>query len=306
MSGEQEYGTKARLLRIMLAIMASPNIYTKKRLSEIYTVSEDTIKHDIGALRQAGFVLESDTNHRYYFKEEKPFRQLKDLLHFSDEDQDLLSQAIDQIAAHSKRGDRLKKKLSSLYDYKRLGHAYLRKPYLSKVDTLLEAKANKQVVVLEEYRSSNSNNIEDRTVEPFHVSPAEDVLQAFDLDKKAIRHFRISRFVRVRKTGQGWQHEGHHNIMRTDPFRIVSNDQVPVHLRLGIGAYNELLERFPLSRSYLLETDEEEVFDFQCNVNSQFIGLTNFVLGNYHLHIEVVSPDQLIDHLHAELKKIKF
>ncbi len=306
MSKENEYGTKERLLRIMLAIMDRPGSYTKKRLAEIYGVSEDTIKHDINAFRNAGFLLEPDERHRYAFKQEKPFRQLKNLLHFSEEDQFLLSQVIDQISTHNKRGERLKQKLASLYDYKRLGHAYLRKPYLTIVDTLLAAKENKRVVVLKDYRSSNSNRIEDRRVEPFHISPAEDMLQAFDIVKKGIRHFRISRFTRVKPTTENWQYEGHHNIMRTDPFRIVSNDQVPIHLRLGIGAYNELLERFPLTKSYLLETESEDLFDFQCDVNSQFIGLTNFVLGCYHLHVEVISPDQLIDHLNIELKKIKF
>jgi len=306
MSKETEYGTKVRLLRIMQAVMESPARYTKKRLAEMFGVSEDTIKHDFNAFKNAGFVIEPDNNYRYRFLEEKPFKQLKDLLHFSVEDQVLLSQAIDQIATHSKRGERLKKKLSSLYDYKRLGHAYLRKPYLSKVDTLLEAKEEKKVALLKDYRSSNSNRIRDRHVEPFHISPSEDLLQAFDLDEKAIRHFRISRFTRVKKTDQDWQFEGHHNIMRTDPFRIVSNDQIPVHLRIGIGAYNELVERYPISRSYILESETEELYDFQSNVNRKFIGLTNFILGNYHLSIEVVSPDELVDHLNMELKRIKF
>jgi predicted DNA-binding transcriptional regulator YafY len=34
-------------------------------------------------------------------------------------------------------------------------------------------------------------------VEPFQVSVKEDILHAFEVEKKAIRHFRISRIERV-------------------------------------------------------------------------------------------------------------
>ncbi len=306
MTKEHEYGTKVRLLRVMLAIMDRPNFYTKNHLAEIYGVSADTIKNDFLALRSAGFILKHDTKYRYFFEVEKPFKQLKDLLHFSKEDQFLLMRAIDQIAPHEKRAKRLKQKLASLYDFKRLGHAYLRTPYLSKVDLLNEAKAKELQIVLIDYRSSNSNVVTDRLVEPFHISPPEDTLQALDADKKELRHFRISRIRKVRLTEMPWLYKGHHNIMRTDPFRIVDNNQLQVHLQLTLGAYNELIERFPLTLSYIQEAAIDEVYDFQCMVNHRFLGLSNFIFGNYHRGIEVLEPDSLIEHLNNEIKKMKF
>lgn len=302
---EEAYGTKLRLLRILIALVEQPRVYTKKRLIEIYNATEDKIKHDFNAFRAAGLLLDYDGRYRYYFKENKPLKQLRQLLHFTEEDQLLLAQAIDQVSPHTKRGEALKKKLASLYDYHRLGHAYLRKPYLSKVDLLMQAKAEKWVVVLENYRSSNSNNIEDRLVEPFHISPPDDTLQAYDVKKKKLRHFRISRIRRVKLTEEEWSHENSHNIIRTDPFRIVDNDQVMVHLKLRVGAYNELVERFPQTKSYLLEMESEDCYDFQCLVNHNFIGLTNFILGYHHQLIEVVEPEALRAHLRAEVEKMK-
>ncbi|MBK8428067.1 MAG: hypothetical protein IPL27_19820 [Lewinellaceae bacterium] len=99
----------------------------------------------------------------------------------------------------------------------------------------------------------------------------------------------------MRILDQPWRFEGHHNIQRTDCFRIVNNDQVNVHLRLSVGACNELVERYPLTKSYILETSDPHYFDFQCSVNSQFFGLSNFILGFYHLDIEVIAPDSLRD-----------
>lgn len=306
MAKEHEYGYKVRLLRIMRAIMDRPKGYTKKKLAELYGVNEDTIKNDFEALKSAGFLLEYDEKYRYYFIEEKPYKQLKDLLHFSEEDQLLLEQAIDQIAIHDIRGERLKKKLSSLYDFQRLGHAYLRKPYLNKVDLLMEAKETEVQIVLEDYHSSNSNQVTDRLVEPFHVSPPEDTLQAFDVDKRGIRHFRISRIRKVKPTENKWEFKGNHNIMRTDPFRIVDNNQKMVHLRMKVGAYNELIERFPLTKSYIQESPTEELYDFQCMVNHRFLGLANFIMGNYHHLVDVIAPDELVQHLKEEIEKLKF
>lgn len=301
-----EYGTKMRLLRVLLAIVEHPGYYTKARLSDLLDTSKDTIGNYFDDFRNAGLLLEYDSKYRYSFIENKPYKQFKDLLLFSEEDQLILMEAIDQVNPHSKRGQKLKKKLTSLYDYHRLGHSYLRKPYLDKVDNLLDAKDNKKQVVLVDYRSSNSNNISNRLVEPFHVSPAEDTLQAFDVNKKALRHYRMSRIKRVKLTEENWAFEGHHNIIRTDPFRIVDDHQVAVHLRIRIGAYNELIERFPATKRYMEETEEEEIYDFQCDVNHQFLGLSNFILGFYHQLVEVVHPESLKEHLRREIERMEF
>ncbi len=301
-----EFGTKLRLLRILIAILENPKRYTKAKLAERYQCTESTIKRDFETLRNVGFVLQHDERYRYYFVVDKPLKQLKELLHFSEEDQAILYQAIDSLGIHDKKQDRLKKKLAALYDFRRLGHAYLRKPYLSKVDTLMQAKMEKRQVVLVDYRSSNSNTTSDRLIEPFHVSPPDDTLQAYDLDKKELRHFRISRVKRVILQEAAWVREKHHVIKRTDPFRIVDNNQVPVHLRIKVGAYNELIERFPLTKAYLEETAENEVYDFQCMVNHKFLGLTNFILGFHHQFVEVLEPDGLLEHLRKQIEKMEF
>ncbi len=302
---EIEFGPRARILLLLRAIADQPGRYTKKELAARYGVSDDTISGDFEIMANAGFVLERDQKGRYQFVVEKPYKKLQDLLHFSKEDQILLHQAIDQIPTTTERQEQLKAKLSSLYDFRQLGHAYLRKPYLGKVDLLLQAQAEKKQVLLEGYRSSNSSIISDRNVEAFHIAPSEDMLHAFDLDKRVVRHFRISRFTRVQLLETPWQHEGYHNIMLTDPFRIVGNEQVMVHLRLSVGAYNELTERYPLTKGAIEPTRDPNIYDFQARVNSQFLGLSNFILGFYHLDIEIVAPEALRVHLKHEVERMR-
>jgi predicted DNA-binding transcriptional regulator YafY len=302
----KEFGTKVRLLKVLLAILEQPYRYTKKQLASLFGVDDSVIKADLTAFKDAGFVLEFDEKYRYVFKEEKAMKQLKDLLHFSEEDQLILDQAIDLVGKNqTKKADQLKKKLASLYDYRRLGYAYLRKPYLNKLDLLEEAKNDKKALILKEYRSSNSNIVNDRKVEAFHYNAAEDIIHAFDLEKKELRHFRISRIQRIQILEEKWQFEGHHQIIATDPFRIVDNNQVFVHLRMRVGAYNELLERFPLTEAYIQHDSEEDVFDFQCRVNSRFYGLSNFILGFHHQLVEIVAPESLLEHLRKEIVKME-
>jgi len=303
---EHEYGARARMLRIMMAILERPNAYTKKDLAQRYGFSVDTIKGDFECFENAGLLLEHDSKYRYAFQVTQPYKQLKHLLHFTEEDQYILENAIDNIEPHSPQAKKLKDKLSALYDYHLLGHAYLRKPYLDKVDNLLQAQGEKLQVILVDYPSSNSNQTKDRQVEPFHTSPPDDILHAFDISRKKVRHFRISRIKRVKLLNTPWAYEGHHVIMYTDPFRISSNEQVPVHLKLSVGARNELIERFPMAKRHIEEAAEEDRYDFQCEVNAQFLGITNFILGSYLQGVEVISPDSLKEHLREVMKRMEF
>lgn len=306
MPPDREYGTKLRLLRILRALIDHPFGYTKRQLADSYSVSPDTIKSDFITIKNAGFILAYDSQYRYALKENKPYKQLKDLLHFNEDEQFLLSQAIDQIAEHTPTGERLKRKLGSLYNYQQLGHAYLRKPYLGKLDALLEAKEKKKKVVLKNYRSSNSNQVSDRLVEPFHPSPPDDVLHAFDTVQKAIRHFRISRFDRVELTDQDWEYTSRHHVASTDPFRILDDQKVMVHLRMKVGGYNALVEQFPRTKAFIEPAEEKDVFDFQCEVNHRFLGITPFVLGHYKQIVAVAEPESLIQHLNALATAMKF
>jgi predicted DNA-binding transcriptional regulator YafY len=306
MPKDKEYGAKARLLRIMYALMERPYGYTKKELAVRYGVHPDTISNDFEIFREIGLELDRDERHRYAFVVNRTHQRIKELLFFSEEERALLHQAIDNLQTTPEKKQRLKNKLHSLYDYSRLGHAWLRRPHLTKVELLEQAKREKRQVVLEDYRSSNSNTVADRKVEPYHISPSEDTLQSFDVDKGEPRHFRLSRIARVRLLDTPWQFENRHVVQRTDPFRIVSNDQINVHLRLSVGAYNELVERYPLTRSYIEPTEDPSYFDFQCNVNRNFYGLTNFILGFYHLDIQVIAPEELQEHLRREVARMHF
>ena len=306
MKTTNEYGTRSRLVRLICTLLDYPYGYTKKELAKKLGRSEKTITGDFEVLRNGGLELDYDANYRYALQKDKSYQQLKDLLHFTEEEQAFLRNAIQKLAPHSKKGERIAAKLGSIYDYYRLGHPYLRKSYLERINLLEKAKKEQKQVLLKNYFSSNSNTIKDRYLEVFHLSYEEDILHAFDIDKKMLRHFRISRIKRIEITDTDWQYEGHHIVKATDPFRISDNNQVFVHLRLKVGAYNELTERFPTTMQWIrTDASQKDVFDFQCKVNHKFLGLTNFILGYHHQLVEVVEPESLKEHLRERLRDIE-
>ena len=290
--------TRQCVLRILVTLLDHPVGRTKRQLVHATDVSPYTIKGDIRELRNAGFIIEQDEQYRYRLQPNKPYNQLKDILHFGQEDQALLHDAIDQIDPAGKRGQRLKRKLNSLYDYRQLGYTCLKAPYLDKVDTLRTAIEHQEAVILHGYRSGNSDEVGDRRVEPFHLESAEDVLHGFDYKRMDVRHFKLSRFVRITTLEESFQYTARHYVSHTDVFRVVENQTVRVHLHLKVEGFNTMIEQYPLARAYVQPSAEVPgEYDFEAPVNYRFIGLTNFVLGNYRDVVEVVFPELLIDHL---------
>jgi predicted DNA-binding transcriptional regulator YafY len=301
-----QYGLKDRVLRVLMTILKEPFVYTKRALAELYGTTVQSIEDDFAVMKNAGFVLDHDDEYRYKLVENQPNKQLKHLLHFSEEEQLMLEEAIDTIGEqYDNKAQELKKKLNALYDFGRLGHSYLRKPYLSKLDLLEEAAREEKQVYLRSYRSSNSNLVKDRLVEAFYFNAADDLIQAFDLEQKALRHFRISRVGKIEVLDQSWQFKTEHRLLKIDPFRVVNDDQELVHIQLKVGAYNELVERFPLTKNSIEYLEKEDIYEFKAMVNANFYGLMNFILGNFHQMVEVLAPEGLKTQLRTAIEAMQ-
>ncbi len=299
---------KNRLLAILKLLIESPYQYTKVMLETKFNVGKDAISDDFDELKDAGFDVQYDKKYRYAILPSKPLQHLEDMLFFTEAEKEILIDALANNAkASEKRTKRMQEKLNTIYDVSKLGSSLFSRTFLSKANLLEQAKQEKKVVKLINYRSTNSSDVNNRLVEPFQVSVKEDILHAFEVEKKEIRHFRISRIERVELLNTDWQYETKHNVIATDPFRIVNNNKIKVHILLRVGGYNELLERFPLTQAYLQPSATQQgIYEFECDINEKFYGLTNFILG-YHEHIvEIIEPESLIEHIRRHIGKINF
>lgn len=292
---------RERVLRVLLRILSHPYRFTKRDLAEHFDVSKDTIIDDINAIKNAGLHFEQKNQHRCAVIPDRQFKELTHLQSLTEDDRYKIGDALNRFLS-SKDAMYLKNKLDSLYDFQQLGLRALRRPALERIDTLGKAKKEKQRVILEKYRS-NSNSIRDRLVEPFHIDPELDTLQAFDVDSDTTRHFKLSRIVRVKLVETPWAFEARHEHKYTDVFRIANNKQDPIHLRLQVYAYNALIEAYPKALSEVMPGAEPETFDFETRVNADFLGLMNFIMGNFKF-IEIIAPQQLKDRVEEQAKEI--
>jgi predicted DNA-binding transcriptional regulator YafY len=307
-----EASTKETLLRLLRIYMEQPFVYTRKELSQKLGIDIQTVTSHNDALTIMDFeVIFDSKTFRYGLKDDKVYDQLKNLLHFTETEQEFLSKAIanyDKYKEFDRTTKQIKKKLASLYDYHKLGLEVLRKPHLQKINMLEKAKNEQYRIYLIDYFSSNSNSIKDRLVEPLQVSPMDDMLYAYDVDNDKISHFRLSRISRIKTTNEPFIYKKAFHIGSVDPFYIVSeeNEKEFVHLKFGVRSYNEIVTRFPLTKNHIRpDAEQENLFDFQCYVNDKFFGITNFIFNVFHdKYLQVLEPPELVEHLEKNLEKM--
>ena len=291
---------RERTIRVLLRILANPYRYTKRDLADHFNMSKDAISEYIDALVNAGLHFDQK-KYKCAILPKREFKELQYLQSLNKEDRLKIGDALNRFAS-AKEALYLKKKLESLYNFQQLGLRALRRPHLDKIDILERAKKNKLAVTLEKYRS-NSNSIKDRLVEPFLIDVELDTLQAYDVDGKITKHFRLSRIERVIPNETPWQYEKDHQHKYTDVFRIAENKKTWVHLRLQVYAYNTLIEHFPKAIGEITKGNEPNIFHFEANVNYKFKGLLNFIMGNFE-QIEIVAPEELKVRVAEEAERI--
>jgi predicted DNA-binding transcriptional regulator YafY len=297
---EKEHSSSARALAILHSIIEYPNHYTKADFVRHHNMSEDSIKRDIEAMRTARFDVVQDKKHRYALAMDRKFDKLREMLVFTPKEEALIIEGLQTLNHDKTTAERLMRKMSRIYDVSKM-HNVFNKSFLTKLDRLEEAKTDKKVVILKDYHSTNSSTVTDRQVEVFKISPEDDIIHAFDLEKMKVLHFRISRVSKLTITDIAWSYETRHYEQTTDPFRIHDNEQTHIHIRMDVGGYNALLEAYPVARGYLNSApDAPNQYDLVCKVNHRFYGLSNFIMGNYRSIVSIYEPESLIDYVRSE------
>ncbi len=295
--------SRQRVIKLILLVLSRPNKLTRRDLAEKLEVSKKTIDEDVAEIRKAGLDFQQNTsNHKCSIIPDSKFKELEYLMPLTSQEQFSISTAIDKYCGGSEKAKRLKNKFYSLYDFQSLGIQALRRPEIEKLDLLEAAKNKEHRVILENYRS-NSNEVRNRTVEPFDIDSEHGMLQAYDVDDQETKHFKLNRIERVHPSEKPWEFKREHNYKYTDVFRIADNNRVPVQLQLDVYAYNALVESFPKSRADILPGAKVNTYNFQSKINANFLGLTNFIMGNRG-HVKILSPEILKEHILKEAQKI--
>lgn len=252
-----------RLLRLMKLLTANTT-YNVDQLAERLDMSRRTVYRYIDTFREAGFVIKKSGDCIRLDKESPHFRDISQLVHFTEEEAVILKSAIENIDDTNLLKQNLKRKLYSVYDNRTLADTVVRGKNAPNIRRLVEAIEEQRQVVLHGYQSAHGGEVRDRRVEPFAFTTNYVQVWCFDPEDRANKLFKTARIGSVVATDTPWQHTDEHREGFIDAFRIHGERRHRVRLELGMLAYNLLCEEYPLAerdvrpigrRRWLLDTE---------------------------------------------------
>ena len=293
-----------RLLRLMMMLTAN-NRYTVEELAERLETSPRTIYRYIDTFKEAGFLITKMGDCFRIDKKSKYFKDISQLVHFTEEEAYILNSAIESIDPTNTIKQNLKAKLASVYDFKMLAECVVKGENARNVNSLIEAIENKKQVVLKNYTSGHSKKVSDRVIEPLSFTTNYIQVWGYEVSSGKNKLFKLSRIGSVEVLENDWAYESEHSVGMMDIFRITSFEQIPIKLKLGLMASSLLVEEYPMAEKYLSHAQDgsgNSILDI--NVCG-YEGVGRFVLGLLD-DIEILEGDGLKEFLRERMKMARF
>lgn len=287
-----------RLLRLMKMLTGNVT-YNVAQLAERLDISERSIYRYVDTFRGAGFVVKNKGDIYKLDKSSPQFKDISNLLHFTEEESHILKRAIDSIDENNLLKQNLKKKLGTVYDYKILADTVVKGKNSDNINAIVEAIEQKKQIILKAYSSAKSNVIRDRVVEVYAFTTNYIQVWAYEPESGENKLFKVSRIGDIEITNIPWQYEKQHKSGFIDIFRISSFESFPVKLKMGVRAANLLIEEYPLAERDIVKIGENE-WILDTNVCS-YEGIGRFVMGLFN-DIEILDSDEFSDFIKNKLK----
>lgn len=293
-----------RLLRLMMMLTAN-NRYSVEELADRLETSPRTIYRYIDTFKEAGFLITKKGECFRIDKKSKYFKDISQLVHFTEEEAYILNSAIESIDPTNVIKQNLKAKLASVYDFKMLAECVVKGENARNVNSLIEAIENRKQVVLKDYTSGHSKKVSDRLIEPLSFTTNYIQVWGYEVSSGKNKLFKLSRIGSVEVLEDEWAFENEHSVGMMDIFRITSFEQIPIKLKLGLMASSLLVEEYPLAEKYLSPAPDDSnshILDIKvCG----YEGIGRFVLGLLD-DIEILQGDGLKEFLRERMKMAKF
>lgn len=289
-----------RLLRLMKMLTANVE-YSVDDLADRLDMSRRTIYRYIDTFREAGFVIKKHGNYIRLDKESPHFKDISQLVHFTEEEAVILRRAIESIDDTNLLKQNLKRKLYSVYDSGTLADTIVKGSNSSNVHSLIEAIENHKQVILHNYASSHS--IRDRKVEPFGFTTNYVNVWCFDTEDNRCKIFKTARIGKVELCDTDFQHAELHKENFIDIFRTIATEggePITVKLLLGRLAYNLIMEEYPLSEKYITKQDASHWLLDTKVANLQGVG--RFTIGLMD-DIEIIESPELKEYINNYINK---
>ena len=282
-----------RLLRLLklISLLSSPLRRTARQFADLLEVNKTTIYRYFQTIEEAGYTIHVDEEKRHYLDRATVRRNHPDL-YFDEEEARVLSDLIRSYDTPLQQD--LLNKIYTHSNLPEIANSLADAQQSVRYRILKEAIDEEKQVVLRQYVSVNSQEVRDRRVEPLRFLHDHVILEAYDVEKRAMRHFRLERIGEVKRSTTNFQYRSAHEARTTDPFRVADLDPVEVMLRMTPTAAQQMKELYPATGAYLREEGNEVIF--QAEVNSQFKLLDRQLLSLCD-EVTVMHPPTLKTHL---------
>jgi predicted DNA-binding transcriptional regulator YafY len=265
-----------RLLRLMKMLTAN-NSLTVDQIAAKLGISQRSVYRYIDTFREAGFVIKKVDNFIMLDKSSPYFKDISELIHFTEEEAFILKSAIENIDENNLLKQNLKKKLYTVYNYNILAETIVSGKNGKNIQQLVEAIENKRPVILRNYSSAHGNDIRDRHVEAYAFTTNYVQVWCYCPEDDTNKLFKVSRIGEVEVEPVNWKFEENHQSGTIDIFRMNSSEMKHVTLKLGLSSANLLIEEFPLAAKHLKKLPNNE-WILHTDVCS-FDGVGRFVMG---------------------------
>jgi predicted DNA-binding transcriptional regulator YafY len=265
-----------RLLRLMKMLTAN-NSLTVDQIAAKLGISQRSVYRYIDTFREAGFVIKKVDNFIMLDKSSPYFKDISELIHFTEEEAFILKSAIENIDENNLLKQNLKKKLYTVYNYNILAETIVSGKNGKNIQQLVEAIENKRPVILRNYSSAHGNDIRDRHVEAYAFTTNYVQVWCYCPEDDTNKLFKVSRIGEVEVEPVNWKFEENHQSGTIDIFRMNSSEMKHVTLKLGLRSANLLIEEFPLAAKHLKKLPNNE-WILHTDVCS-FDGVGRFVMG---------------------------
>ena len=265
-----------RMLRLMMLLAGSRN-YTVNELADKLETSYRSIYRYIDTFKEAGFVIHKSGDCYHIAKESPFFKDISQLVHFTDEEAYMVNRLIDGIDDTNVIKQNLRRKLATIYSISSVADVVVKTENAGNVNALIEAIQEKKQVVLKDYASSHTGKVADRKVEPYKFTTNYISVWCYDLADGRNKLFKTERMGSVKVTDKDWTNEKDHKAAFMDIFRYSSSETEDIELRLSLRAKNLIEEEYPLSGKYITREDDTH-WILKTQICSPF-GAARFVAG---------------------------
>ncbi|WP_143960873.1 helix-turn-helix transcriptional regulator [Litoribacter populi] len=272
------------------------------RLAETLETDTRTIYRYFKLLEEVGFRIEKE--HGKFKIVDMVETSSQNLVGtFTEEETKFLAQAISKAGKKSRLKDSLLEKVNARTEFQQSIESLFNAKLGLFVDELADALKKGLQVELQDYYSLHTDSVRDRVIEPVAFTKDYDYIQAFDVESKSMKKFKLERISDLKVTNKKQVYGSLHAEVNESMFGYSGQAKYKVKLKLSHKAYQLLIEGFPESKPYTTIKNRKHYY-LETEV-AELPGVGRFILGlPGEIHVE--EGKELLEYLKEQKEKFTF